>query len=261
MIHYLGAGSLPAAAWSVKMGMPIQEPEQKDLDRIAGLLKNLRSGSKEAAGQLVAAFCPELRRMRSERTPHTWQPTVLVNELYLELLKIRAIKTDDDGSDREAFLGLAAHIMRRLLIHHARPLHRQVEQVELRPAVVDFGGQYGICPGAFRQAGKIPQIPRKPDVRASRCLTGTDRETGRGSGPRPGAVEERYGLGRDQRYARPQSGSCRRHRRGIDAGVCDRPRSVRESKAGGERQNVRSDSAFRLWLLRMQLARAFCHTP
>src|SRR5215471_12761687 len=118
MIHYLGAGSLPAAAWSVKMGMPIQEPEQKDLDRIAGLLKNLRSGSKEAAGQLVAAFCPELRRMRSERTPHTWQPTVLVNELYLELLKIRAIKTDDDGSDREAFLGLAAHIMRRLLIHH-----------------------------------------------------------------------------------------------------------------------------------------------
>jgi RNA polymerase sigma factor (TIGR02999 family) len=118
------------------MGMPIQEPEQKDFGRIAGLMNNLRSGSKEAAGQLVAAFYPELRRMaarrmRSERTPHTWQPTVLVNELYLELLKIRAIKTDEDRPDREAFLGLAAHIMRRLLIHHARPLHRQVEQVEL----------------------------------------------------------------------------------------------------------------------------------
>jgi hypothetical protein len=54
-----------------------------------------------------------------------------VNELYLELLKIRAIKTDEDRPDRQAFLGLAAHIMRRLLIHHARPLHRQVEQVEL----------------------------------------------------------------------------------------------------------------------------------
>ena len=116
--------------------MPIQEPGQKDLCRIAELMKSLRSGNKEAAGQLVAAFYPELRRMaarrmRSERTPHTWQPTVVVNELYLELLKISAIKTGEDRPEREAFLGLAAHIMRRLLIHHARPLHRQAEQVEL----------------------------------------------------------------------------------------------------------------------------------
>ena len=40
-------------------------------------MKSLRSGNQEAAGQLVAAFYPELRRMaarrmRSERTPHTW---------------------------------------------------------------------------------------------------------------------------------------------------------------------------------------------
>jgi RNA polymerase sigma factor (TIGR02999 family) len=118
------------------MSMPIQEPGQEDLGRIPELMQSLRSGNKEAAGQLVAAFYPELRRMaarrmRSERTPHTWQPTVLVNELYLELLKISAVKTGEDRPDREAFLGLAAHIMRRLLIHHARPRHRQVEQVEL----------------------------------------------------------------------------------------------------------------------------------
>src|SRR5215472_11497636 len=118
------------------MRMPPQESEPKDLGRISELMKDLRSGRKEAAGQLVAAFYPELRRMaaqrmRSERTPHTWQPTVLVNELYLELLKISAVKTSEDRPDREAFLGLAAHIMRRLLIHHARPLQRQAEQVEL----------------------------------------------------------------------------------------------------------------------------------
>ena len=116
--------------------MPPQGSEPKDLGRISELLKDLRSGRKEAAGQLVAAFYPELRRMaaqrmRSERTPHTWQPTVLVNELYLELLKIRSLNALEDKSDQEAFLGLAAHIMRRLLIHHARPLHRQVDQVEL----------------------------------------------------------------------------------------------------------------------------------
>ena len=90
--------------------MPSQEPGQKDLGRIAELMESLRRGNKEAAGQLVAAFYPELRRMaarrmRSERTPHTWQPTVLVNELYLELLKIRAIKTGEDTPDREAFWG------------------------------------------------------------------------------------------------------------------------------------------------------------
>ena len=118
------------------MSMSILEPGQKDLGRIAELMKSLRSGNQEAAGQLVTIFYPELRRMaarqiRSERTPHTWQPTVLVNELYLELLKITAIKTGEDRPEREAFLGLAAYIMRRLLILHARPLHRRVEQVEL----------------------------------------------------------------------------------------------------------------------------------
>jgi len=119
-----------------EMGTSLQGSEPKDLGRISELMKDLRSGRKDAAGQLVAVFYPELRRMaasrmRSERTPHTWQPTVLVNELYLELLKIRSLNTLEDKSDQEAFLGLAAHIMRRLLIHHARPLHRQIDQVEL----------------------------------------------------------------------------------------------------------------------------------
>ena len=97
---------------------------------------NLRRGSKEAAGQLVAIFYPDLRRMarsrmRNERTPHTWQPTVLVNELYLELIKISALHAGEEcKSDREAFLGLAAHIMRRMLVHHARPLYRHAEPVD-----------------------------------------------------------------------------------------------------------------------------------
>ena len=115
---------------------PPPRPEPQDLGRIAELMRDLRGGSKQAAGELVAAFYPELRRMaarrmRSERTPHTWQPTVLVNELYLELLKIRSLKAPENKSDREAFLGLGAHIMRRLLIHHARPLDRQADKVEL----------------------------------------------------------------------------------------------------------------------------------
>ncbi len=116
---------------------PSAESNRTDPDQIARLMANLRLGSKEAAGQLVAIFYPELRRlarsrMRNERTPHTWQPTVLVNELYLELLKIKALNAvDERRSDREAFLGLAAHIMRRMLVHHARPLYRRAEAIDL----------------------------------------------------------------------------------------------------------------------------------
>jgi RNA polymerase sigma factor (TIGR02999 family) len=58
----------------------------------------------------------------------------LVNELYLELRKIRALKEAAATSPDEsaAFLALAAHIMRRLLIHHVRPLSKKVERISIQ---------------------------------------------------------------------------------------------------------------------------------
>lgn len=107
-------------------------------DEVAELMDRLRHGSKEAAGQLVALFYPELRRlarahMQREGSGHSWQPTVLVNQLYLELIKIKALSKDgrEGQDDRQAFFGLAAHLMRRLLIHHSRPLAKQAEMAEL----------------------------------------------------------------------------------------------------------------------------------
>ncbi len=107
-------------------------------DEVAELMDRLRHGSKEAAGQLVALFYPELRRlahahMRREASGHSWQPTVLVNQLYLELIKIKALSKEgrEGQDDRQAFFGLAAHLMRRLLIHHSRPLAQQAEMTEL----------------------------------------------------------------------------------------------------------------------------------
>ena len=102
--------------------------------QIRSLMSRFRSGDPDAAGALVAHLYPELRRiastkMRAESPDHTWTPTVLVNELYLELVKIRALRAaGEDASERKAFLGLAGHIMRRLLIHHARPLYRQARK-------------------------------------------------------------------------------------------------------------------------------------
>src|SRR3569832_1543293 len=101
-------------------------------DRIQGLMKRFRTGDKQAAGELVSLFYPELRRlaaarMKGEQASHTLQPTGLVNELYLELLKVKALRaSDSDGeAERRAFLSLAAHMMRRLLIQHSRPLSKR----------------------------------------------------------------------------------------------------------------------------------------
>ena len=68
--------------------------------------------------------------MKGEQANHTWQPTGLVN---LELLKVKALRASDSDAEaeRRAFLGLAGHMMRRLLIHHSRPLAKRVERSEL----------------------------------------------------------------------------------------------------------------------------------
>lgn len=69
----------------------------------------------------LPAVYNELRRLaaaflRNERPDHTLQPTALVHEAYLRLLDQRQI----DYNNRPQFLGVAAQMMRRILITHAR---------------------------------------------------------------------------------------------------------------------------------------------
>jgi RNA polymerase sigma factor (TIGR02999 family) len=101
-------------------------------------MARFRCGDQEATGQLVELFYPELRRiaaarMRTERPGHTLQPTAVVHQLYFELVKVKALRpaTADESNDKAAFLGLAAYLMKRLLIHHARPLSKRAEKVEI----------------------------------------------------------------------------------------------------------------------------------
>src|ERR1700719_68006 len=107
---------------------------------VARLMNGLRRGDQGAGRELVDLFYPELRRlaaaqMKDERSAHTWQPTALVHELYLELIKTKGLNPRDYGdNERAAFFGLAGQMMRRLLIHHARPLYRRVERVEIGAA-------------------------------------------------------------------------------------------------------------------------------
>jgi len=98
---------------------------------------SFRGGDRQAGSELVELCYRELRRMAGakmvrERQEHTWQPTALVHELYLELVKARNLARpvgESEENERAAFFALAGHMMRRLLIHHARPLYRRVERV------------------------------------------------------------------------------------------------------------------------------------
>jgi RNA polymerase sigma factor (TIGR02999 family) len=107
--------------------------------------------------QLVTLFYPDLHRLASvkmhqERQGHTWQPTVLVNELYLALLKIRELKWSPDAgqSERDAFLALAAQIMKRMLISHARVGWKRAQRMDFEELNPD-----GACTADWGEVGAM----------------------------------------------------------------------------------------------------------
>lgn len=105
---------------------------------ITDLVQGAQAGKRQTIGQLFEVLYPELRRMaaarmKRERVGHSWQPTLLVNELYLELMKRKARggNRPEAVADRSAFLGLAGFLMKRLLILHSRPLRQRVDHLDV----------------------------------------------------------------------------------------------------------------------------------
>jgi RNA polymerase sigma-70 factor (ECF subfamily) len=88
---------------------------------VTQLLWRMKQGDHAAENQLIPLVYEELRRLagyylRHERHAETLQPTVLVHEAYLRLTKLDKI----DWRDSSHFFGIAANVMRRILIDHAR---------------------------------------------------------------------------------------------------------------------------------------------
>jgi RNA polymerase sigma factor (TIGR02999 family) len=85
------------------------------------LLHKFAAGDKSAMDRLVPLLYPELKKlarsyMRNENLGHTLQPTALVHQAYIRLVK----QDQPDFRSRAHFMGVAAHIMRQILIDHAR---------------------------------------------------------------------------------------------------------------------------------------------
>ena len=91
---------------------------------VTEILLEWRSGNDEALKRLMPMVYDELRRlagryMRNERREHTLQATALVNEAYIRLVDMKV-----SWQDRAHFFAVAARLMRRLLVDHARGHHR-----------------------------------------------------------------------------------------------------------------------------------------
>ncbi len=88
---------------------------------ITSLLFDWSAGDPDALDRLVPLVDGDLRRLaqsylRRESTGHTLQATAVVNELYLRLLDQKRIRWQNRGQ----FLAVAATLMRRVLVSHAR---------------------------------------------------------------------------------------------------------------------------------------------
>lgn len=88
---------------------------------VTQLLLDWRNGDQQALERLTPLVYDELRRLaarylRREREGHTLQTTALVNEAYLQLIG----QQHRDWQNRAHFLAIASHLMRNILVDHAR---------------------------------------------------------------------------------------------------------------------------------------------
>ena len=85
------------------------------------MLIELTDGNQEVVNEILPHIYDELRRLansylRRERSNHTLQPTALVHEAYMKLIDQKRVR----WQNRAHFFGIAAQVMRRILLDHAR---------------------------------------------------------------------------------------------------------------------------------------------
>lgn len=90
-------------------------------NEITQLLRRWSQGDRAAFDQLMPVVHRELRKLagsylKDERPNHTLQPTALINEAYLRLVA----QDFPEWESRSHFFGVAAHLMRQILVDHAR---------------------------------------------------------------------------------------------------------------------------------------------
>src|SRR5262245_24371234 len=94
--------------------------EEHPPSRVTKLLQEWSRGNTQALDELIPVVYQELKKLassylRSERVDHTLQPTALIHEVYIRLIG----QTMPEWESRAHFFGVAARLMRQILIDHA----------------------------------------------------------------------------------------------------------------------------------------------
>jgi RNA polymerase sigma-70 factor, ECF subfamily len=126
------------------LGFKGERTMANDEGQVTVLLKAMTAGDATAEERLLPLVYHELHRlarsyMRRERPDHTLQPTALINEAYLRLTGGRV-----DWKNREHFIGVAAQVMRRVLVDHARSHNAEMRGGGLKR--VDFDEVLALSP-------------------------------------------------------------------------------------------------------------------
>ncbi len=171
---------------------------------ITALLTRLADGDETVLSRLTPVVYDELRRlaahyMRRERSDHTLQTTALVHEAYLRLIEQRQA----NWRNRAHFFGVAAQLMRRILVDHARNRVREKrggeqQRVSLEDAIL-------VSPDTLEQVLVVDEALdrlEKMDSRQSRIVelkffAGlSTEETAESLGTSPRTVEREWALAR-----------------------------------------------------------------
>ncbi|MCC7154214.1 MAG: sigma-70 family RNA polymerase sigma factor [Bryobacterales bacterium] len=176
------------------------------------LLGRLKAGDPAAQSQLMNVVYDELRRlaaklMRDESPGHSLQATALVNEAYMRLVNVNEV----DWQGRAHFFAIAAQIMRRVLVDHAR--HKKAQKrgggqgtLNLDDAVV-FASQHSPQLLALDEAlSRLEQIdPRKSRIVEMRFFAGlTEDEVAGVLGIAPRTVKREWSFARAWLHAEMQ---------------------------------------------------------
>jgi RNA polymerase sigma factor (TIGR02999 family) len=146
---------------------------------VTRLLLRWSEGDADALERLVPLIYDELKRiashqLRRERPEHTLAPTALVHELYLRLVDQRGAT----WQNRAHFFGLAAQLMRRILVDHAR-----ARQADKRGGSMTRVSLDHVAEGSAPEPYEVALDPAAADVlaidEALERLAAIDQEQGR----------------------------------------------------------------------------------
>jgi RNA polymerase sigma-70 factor (ECF subfamily) len=122
---------------------------------VTQILKAMHAGDPAAADRLLPLVYSELHRlarayMRRERPDHTLQATALINEAY-----VRLAGEDIDWNNRAHFIGLAAHVMRQVLVDYARQHNAERRAGGLHR--VEMNDDHAVSPDRLDEVASIDQ--------------------------------------------------------------------------------------------------------